>query len=284
MEKLWVSALLFSGVLYAGNAEPDRALDLYKRTEYHAAIALLQHANHDAHTLQLLGQCYFMEGQFSKATDSLERAAALAPNDSNIQHWLGRAWGRRAETSFALNAMGYATKTRDAFERAVRLDPENGEAINDLFDFYLEAPSLLGGGIDKARKLLPSIERLDPAEIHFAQARIEEKQKDFDKAESELRRAAEIAPRSVGRVIDLAKFLARRGHYDESDKLFQQAEKLAPNAPKVLYARADSLIDSRRNATQARELLKKYLAANNLTPDDPSRWEAQKLLKKVEGS
>ena len=172
----------------------------------------------------------------------------------------------------------------DYFKKAVQLDPSNGEAINDLFDFYLEAPSLLGGGIDKARKLLPAIGNVDPAEVHFAQARIEEKRKNFDMAESELRRAAELAPRSVGRVIDLAKFLARRGHYDESDKLFQQAEKLAPNAPKVLYARADSLINTQRNTAQARELLKKYLDANNLTPDDPSRWEARKLLKKVEGS
>src|SRR5437868_10895843 len=123
MGRLGLIALTVSGLLYAGDAGADRAVDLYNRTEYHAAIALLQHANHDAQNLQLLGQCYFMDGQFAKATDLLEKAAALAPNDSNIQHWLGRAWGRRAETSFALNAMGYATKTRDAFEKAVQLDP-----------------------------------------------------------------------------------------------------------------------------------------------------------------
>ena len=281
---MWVSALVFSAVLYAGNSEADRALDLYNRTEYHAAIAVLQHAPQDAANLQLLGQCYFLEGHFNKATDALEKAAALAPDDSKIQHWLGRAWGRRAETSFALNAISYATKARESFERAVQLDPENGEAINDLFDFYLEAPSLLGGGIDKTRRLLPLIAKIDPVEVHFAQARIEEKRKDFDKAESEFRRAAELAPRSVGRVIDLAKFLARRGHYDESDKLFEHAEALAPNAPKILYARADSLISAQRKATEARALLKKYIAARDLTPDDPSRWEAQKLLKKVEGS
>jgi tetratricopeptide (TPR) repeat protein len=274
----WV-LLTFSALLYAD----DRALNLYNRTEYHAAIALLQGEKHDPRNLQLLGQCYFMEGQFNKATDALEKAAALAPGDSNIQHWLGRAWGRRAETSFALTAIGYATKTRDAFEKAVQIDPSNGEAINDLFDFYLEAPSLLGGGVDKARKLLPAIAKIDPAEVHFAQARIEEKSKDFDKAESELRHAAELAPRSVGRVIDLAKFMARRGHYDESDRLFQQAQTLAPNAPKVLYARADTLIRTQRNREEARELLKKYLDAKNLTPDDPSRWEALKLLKKAEG-
>jgi hypothetical protein len=34
---------------------------------------------------------------------------------------------------------------------------------------------------------------------------------------------------------------------------------------------------------QARDLLKKYLAASNLTPDDPPRWQAMNLLKKAGG-
>ncbi len=36
--------------------------------------------------------------------------------------------------------------------------------------------------------------------------------------------------------------------------------------------------------TEARDLLKQYLAAKNLTPDDPPRWEALRLLKKAESS
>ena len=68
---LGLIALAVSGLLYAGDAGADRAVDLYNRTEYHAAIALLQHANHDAQNLQLLGQCYFMDGQFAKATEGL---------------------------------------------------------------------------------------------------------------------------------------------------------------------------------------------------------------------
>jgi Flp pilus assembly protein TadD len=284
MGKLSLMALMFSALVSAGEHPGDRALELYNRTDYPAAIAILQHSGQDPRSLRLLGQAYFMDGQFVKATDSLENAAALAPGDSMIQTWLGRAWGRRAETSFALTAVGYATKTRDAFEKAVQFDPSNGEAVNDLFDFYLQAPGLVGGGTEKARRLLPLIEKIDPAEVHFAQARIDEKGKNFDKAESELRRAAELAPRSVGRVIDLAKFMARRGHFDQSDRFFQQAETLAPDAPRILYARADTLIHTQRNLTAARELLKKYLAATNLTPDDPSRWEATRLLKKVEGS
>jgi len=60
------------------------------------------------------------------------------------------------------------------------------------------------------------------------------------------------------------------------------AEQLAPDAPKLMYARAATYIQSGRNIEEARILLEKYLASP-LTPDDPSRAEARKLLQQVSG-
>jgi len=50
----------------------------------------------------------------------------------------------------------------------------------------------------------------------------------------------------------------------------------------VIYARADTYIEQGRNLAAARKLLKRYLEAQ-LTPDDPPRAEAEKLLKKASG-
>jgi Flp pilus assembly protein TadD len=88
----------------------------------------------------------------------------------------------------------------------------------------------------------------------------------------------------VGQVLNLARFLARRGRFEESDRVFQQAREMAPNSPRVLFARAETWIRTRRHPDEARALLKKYLTANDLTPDDPPRSEALQLLKKVEGA
>jgi Flp pilus assembly protein TadD len=178
--------------------------------------------------------------------------------------------------------MSYASKARQNFEKAVELDPDNSEAVNDLFEFYLEAPGFIGGGMDKALKVADRIAEMNAAEGNYARARIEEKRKDYHRAEEHLRRAMELAPRQVGRVIDLAKFLAKQGRYEESEQTFVTAEKLAPNAPKVMYAHAATYIETKRNIEVARELLEKYLAAP-LTPDDPSREEAQKLLRQTSG-
>jgi hypothetical protein len=59
---------------------------------------------------------------------------------------------------------------------------------------------------------------------------------------------------------------------------------MAPNSPRILYARADSYIRTHRNLSAARQLLKQYLASDNLTPEDPPRGEVLKLLRKTEGA
>jgi len=154
--------------------------------------------------------------------------------------------------------------------------------VNDLFEYYLQAPSFAGGGLDKATQIAERIAERDPAEGNYARARIAEKRKEYPSAEEHLRRAMQLAPRQVGRVIDLAKFLAKQGRFQESDETFVAAEKLAPNAPKLMYARAATYIQAGRNLDTARVLLEKYLAAS-LTPEDPPRSEARKLLDRVSG-
>ena len=280
-----VAFTALAGEAFAGDAPAlDRAQNFYRHTDYSAAISILKQMPESPKTLGLLGQSYFMEGDYRKATDTLDRAATLAPNDSYIQTWLGRAYGRRAEMAFPLQAIGLAGKSRQAFEKAVQLDPHNREALNDLFEFYVEAPGFMGGGIDRAKSLLPAIAQDDPAEIYFARARIAEKKDQFSDAEAQLRRAVDLAPHQVGRLLDLARFLYKQHRFDEGDSYFEAAEKSAPNAPRVLFARASAYIHSKRNLPEAASLLKRYIASDKLTPDDPPRTEAMKLLKQAEGS
>jgi len=261
----------------------ERARQLYNRTDYLGAVEILKKLEpKTAAAWQLMGRAYYMAGDYKKATECLEKAVALDPQNSQAYHWLGQAWGRRAETSSWFTAIQYARKTREAFERAVQLDPANAEAVNDLFEYYLEAPGFLGGGLDKAAGLIERIRALDPVEYHFAMARIAEKRKEYAKAEEQLRRAVELAPRQAGRVLDLAKFLAKQGRFQESDAVFEQARKLASESPKVLFEEAKTYINSKRNLALAQELLKRYLESP-LTPDDPPRSEALKLLRQVQG-
>ena len=216
-------AMLFCSSLVARTPEWEQAHDLYQRTEYQRSLAvLLPLHQRDAATLELIGQNYFMLAEYKKATEFFEKAVALEPNHPESLLWLGRAFGRRAETSSPFTAPGYASKARQMLEKSVALDPSNKEATGDLLDFYLSAPGFLGGGLHKAQELVERIAQSDPAEGHYAQAQLEDKRKEYAAAEQHLRRAAELAPRQVGRLLDLANYVSKRGRVKESDVLFEQ--------------------------------------------------------------
>jgi Flp pilus assembly protein TadD len=275
---------LFSWVLLgvsASTPEWGLAHELYQRTEYPQALAVLERIpNKGVDELQLIGQCHFMQGDYKKAAEAFEKALALAPQNSELHRLMGNVYGRRAETGSVFTAPGNARKAREYFEEAVELDPNNREAASNLFEYYLEAPPFLGGGIEKAEGLIHNIARLNASAAFHAQAQVESKQKHYDVAETQLRQAIKVAPQEASRLIDLAKFLSARGRVKESDEKFAEAARLAPNSPQFLFERAETYIQQKRNLDDARQLLVRYLASP-LTPDDPPREKARTLLSKT---
>ncbi|MEO8661423.1 MAG: tetratricopeptide repeat protein [Bryobacteraceae bacterium] len=283
MAKVVITALLAVCALWA-NSDLDRASRLFRQTDFNGALDILAKAEPKTGPVyELMGRSYFMTGEFKRAGEAFEKALASDPSNSDYALWLGRSYGRRAETANPFSAPGLASKARRGFELAVELNPRNMEAVNDLFEYYLEAPGFLGGGLDKATALTEKINQLDPVEYHYALAKIAEHRKDYSLAEEQLRRAVDLAPRQIGRFIDLAKILYKQGKVQEGEAAFAQAEKIAPNSPKLMFARANTYIHAKRNLDEARVLLNKYLKAP-LTADDPPREEAQRLLRQASGS
>jgi len=262
----------------AATVDMDRARNLYNSTDFDGSLRLLRALPvKDGAAYELIGRNYYMQHDYKEAIDSLEKACAAEPGNSGYALWLGRAFGRRAETSSPFTAPSYASKTRQYFEKAVQLDPRNLDALNDLFEYYMEAPGFLGGGLDKAAATAARMAQVNPADGQAAQAHLAEKKKDYRDAEDHFRRAVESAPYQVGRLVDLARFLLRRGRDQEAEQTFAQAEKIAPNSPKLLYERAEAYIRNGRNLDVAHELLRRYMSAS-LTADDPPRSDAAKLL------
>jgi Flp pilus assembly protein TadD len=284
MSKGLIAALLAVWPLLAASpADLDQARKLYQLTDYESSLKILEAIQpKDGPVYELIGRNHYMQAEYKKATEALEKAVAADPGNSDRELWLGRAFGRRAETASPFTAPPNANRARQHFEKAVQLNPRNMDALSDLFEYYLEAPGFMGGGLDKAVGVANRMAAIDPVEGQWAQARLAEQKKEFGSAERHLERAAEMAPHEASRLVDLARFLARQGRYKESDQSFRQAEKIAPNSPQVIYARADTYIEQRRNLETARKLLKRYLEAQ-LTPDDPPRAAAEKLLKKAAG-
>lgn len=266
-------------VVWAQGPELERAQAAYQRTAYDDALQLLAGLK-GAAAEALRGKAHYGQGDFKRASEELEKAVEAEPGNASYWHWLGRAFGRRAENSSFLTAPRYASRCRNAFEKAVELDPKNLDAIDDLFTYYMEAPGIMGGGRDKAAALAETIKPLSEAQYLYSQAELAKKSRDWDAAEQHLRNAAELEPGKAGHLVDLARLLESRGRFDEADALFRKARELEPDKPAVLFDTAAALIESKRSLAEARRLLGEYLK-RNLTPDDPPRREAQELLERA---
>ncbi len=121
------------------------------------------------------GQHLFRRGNIDGAIAEFKAAIAAQPDSSMAHLWLGRALGRKIEKAGPFQAMRMAHDVCHEFEQAVALDPTNTDARSDLMEFYLGAPPMVGGGVEKAEAQAAAIARLDPALGQRARALIEER-------------------------------------------------------------------------------------------------------------
>jgi tetratricopeptide (TPR) repeat protein len=281
--RILVAVLAVAGIAGAADPQLIEARKLYNSTDFERSLkVLLAIPAKDGPVYELMGRNYFMQSDYKRASEVLEKAFSLEPTNAEYALWLGRASGRRAETSGPFTAPGYASKARQYFEKSVQLNPMNLDAQSDLFEYYLEAPGFLGGGLEKAQGTAARMTEISQADGQWAEAKLAEKRKESRSAEAHLRRAVELAPQQVGKLIELARFLSKQGRYQEADQSFERAEKVAPNSPRVVFARASIYVETHRNLEIASGLLKRYMSMS-LSPDDPPKSEAAKLLHKAQG-
>jgi Flp pilus assembly protein TadD len=274
--------LMDTGCVVLGQ-QPDLAVarELYHQARYPEALQVLAPISHpSADVYELIGKCYYMQCDFEKACAVFQQAVNAAPNNASCHNWLGKSFGKRAEEANPLRAPGLARKAYEHLKQAVELDPQNLEAIDDLFEYSLQAPGFLGGSVERAQALAQRLANLDPVQYHHALARLAATRKDAAAAEKQLRRCVQLAPQAPDRLTDLAQFLASQGRYAESDALFLQAQNLAPADPTPWFAWAKALIHAQRDRPKARQLLERYLNSP-LTADAPPRCEAEQWLRKT---
>jgi cytochrome c-type biogenesis protein CcmH/NrfG len=235
----------------------------------------LSSAPDDADSYNLLCRAYFVLENWDAAVKSCQKAVSLQPSNSDFHLWLGRAYGEKASHASFLSAAGLAKRVRNEFETAVRLNPGNLEARADLAQFYVEAPGLVGGGKDKAEAQAREVATLDPPEAEMIQAWIAEKNKNLSAAENHLRAAVDLSKGRAGAWLALAELYRRTGHIDKMQDALEHAVS-ANNHNHVLMQAAEILTRSKRNPSQAVELLRQYLSSP--TVEDAPAFKAHYLL------
>ena len=236
-------------------------------------------SNGQAHLL--LCRAYYAQSMASAAASECSAALRTLANDSSAQDWAGRAYGMQADGAGPITGLRLAGKVRNAFEAAVRINPLNGDAVNDLSEYYIDAPSIVGGGLGKAAILADRSQSQLPQNAHRILAMAAEKQKDYDTAEREFRAATAVA-NQPNAWADLGAFYSRRTQPEKAVEALRRAIELDNAHDATLVDAATTLTEINREPRLAELALRDYLASHSKSDAAPAfkvHLQLAKLLR-----
>jgi tetratricopeptide (TPR) repeat protein len=219
----------------------------------------------DAMAHQLLCRVYYSQSQADKAIHECELAAQspAASNElaSENQLWLGRAYGLKARSAGPIAGFKLARIVQSSFARAVELNGSNVAALNDLGEYDVAAPFIVGGGMDKAQALAARMMSRFPGPAHLLLARIAQSNKDLKTAEFEFKQEV-VAERSSEAWINLAHFYQTHERPDDALAAVKSGLTVDRTHGPALVDAASILTAAHRDPDLAERCLRDYLSSH----------------------
>ncbi len=199
-----------------------------------------------------------------------EKAMKMNPNSSVYVDWYGRGLADQASRASKFRLPFLAPKIKGAFEKAVALDPNNLDAREDLMQYYIQAPGVLGGSKLKARAIAIDVKNRNAYRGGFDVAAVCVGDKDFACAERELKALKVAYPDSANVYSQLAGFYANQKQFDNSFAVIDDRLKTNPGDMSALFSLGRTAALSGQSLDRGERALKGYLtsppAANPIPP------------------
>lgn len=217
----------------------------------------------------LRGCQHLAKRDFGKAGAEFERATRESPNEAAFHFWFGRATGEQAQRANVLRQPGLARRTKGEFERAVELDSSYIPAREGLVRYYIAAPGMFGGSIDRAREQAAAITRLNAYRGGLAHANVAIADKDtaaLIRAHEEL---AALFPDSLVPRVSLFNVHAARRDWPAAWRELDAALRLRPSLVTLRYAEGRVAAESGQQLDRGEAALRAYLG-HSPAPNEPS--------------
>jgi tetratricopeptide (TPR) repeat protein len=224
------------------------------------------------------------KGDPDAATAAADAALRASPKDTDVLLWAGRAYGQRALSASVFTKMSWAKKCHEAWEKAVAIDPSFLDARSELLRYYLMAPGIVGGGVEKARDQAAKIAAIDVTQGHLARGRIAEHEKDLPAAEAEYRKAVETDPKRVEGPAALATFLGGQKRWAEARAIFEKKLATDPSDAVAVYQLGRIALFSGEDLEKGLAYFDRFLTLP--VPEDgpthaDARWRKGLVLEKL---
>lgn len=232
----------------------------------------------NAEVIYHLGLTQMAQDNIDAAIDSFERAVDLDANQSRYFQLLGEALGSKAGNVGPLKQMAMAGRIHDAFENAVELDGNNIDARFGLITYYLNAPAIAGGSVEKAMRQAEAIQRLDAIRGQIALASVYSDQGQFDKAEAAYRQAIAGSPGEQDPYLALGIQLTGQERYADAIAVYAAGLEKLPDNMSINYQVGRTASISGQFLDQGRLALEAYISRYKPRADEPSlAWASYRL-------
>jgi tetratricopeptide (TPR) repeat protein len=234
----------------------------------HGAVVSAQQGKESAKEAFERGRAAHNAGKRDEAVSFFERAVALESTSSLYHMWLGHAYTRQLNSASFLRKPFIARRSGEAYNMAVTLDPTSVDAAEARLDFFLGAPGIVGGGVDKARAEAARLTTLDAYRGGMATAKIAEHEKQLPEAERLYRKLMADYPDRTDAVDALVTILQSATRFDEAFTIVDDRLARFPDETTSLYNLGRLAAISAQHLARGEVAMRRFLT---LTPVDPVR-------------
>ena len=182
------------------------------------------------------------ENDVEKAVDESEKALELEPNNAEIQYGYGAAIGMKAQSAGIIKQAFLAPKIKKAFLRAVELNPNHIQARLGLAQYFMMAPSIMGGDEDEGWKQVDEVVKLDEFLGRTAKAGFLLRVKKNDEAENEFKALAVSMSKDWRVWHRYGYFCMRLERYDNAIEHFKKYVELRSDTADSYQSLAEALL------------------------------------------
>jgi tetratricopeptide (TPR) repeat protein len=266
--------LILSTQIYTQNdnsKELENGINLYNQEKYEAAKEIFETILDDnddiAEAHRYLAKCFFNLEELNEAMEHGEKAVELDDKNPEYHFELGMMYAEDARDASIFRAPFVAGDIKEQFERTVELDPEHLQGRIGLAQFYLQAPRISGGDVDKALEQARIVATMDEMRGRFLLSQIYIEKEELNKAEAEYK----ILEEKFGEDPEFYYFYNNYGYFlltqervDEAIDKFKKQVSLAPEEANPY----DSLGEAYRIKGMLAESLKEYQKAYSISPSN----------------
>jgi tetratricopeptide (TPR) repeat protein len=207
-------------------------------------------------------------GDHDAVIEHARKAIRRDKKNSAYHMTLAHGYGMKAMKG-GLSSAFYAGKYRSECKLAIRYDPENIDAHMGLLQFYVMAPGLMGGSLEKAEETAGRVAALDPFMGHLAGGFVAWQSEDLDRAEREYLAAARIDTLDTEGWKALARFYTEVGRYAEAIALGDRILALDPSEVRTVYQQARAYLLEGDDLDAAEAGFRRYIESDE-RPREPT--------------